>query len=218
MLAGAAALLAPARLLAETCRRLVAADAGPFYPTEPIPWTDDLLEGAAGVGGGTILYLGGRVLDAACRPVAGVEVEIWQCDAGGQYRHPRAPRTKPLDPAFRYFAKVRSAADGGFRFRTLRPAPYEVFGLRRAPHIHVRVRAEGQPVLTTEIYFAGREDDELRLRDRVFLGRGPRRGEMVAALRPASDAGGRLGRTPEPGALWCEHDLSLATPRHEEAS
>jgi protocatechuate 3,4-dioxygenase beta subunit len=207
--AGAAFLFAPVRGLAAACRALVAADAGPFYPVEPIPDTEDLLGGAIEPGSVTILYFVGRVLGDECHPIGGAEVEIWQCDHGGQYKHPRAPKTKPLEPGFAYFAKCRSGRDGAFRFRTMRPAPYEVFGIRRAPHIHLRVGAEGRPLLTTEVYFAGLLDDELRLRDRVFQSRGARRGELVAVLRPAQEERHRLAAEPEPGALVCSHDFSL---------
>lgn len=206
LLGGAALLLAPARALARACRLAVAADEGPFYPVAPFPETGDLL-GTAAVPG-QVLYFTGRVVDRACAPVAGAVVEIWQCDAGGQYDHPRAPKVKALEAGFKYFAKVRTGADGSFRFRTLRPAPYQVSGLKRAPHIHVRVKS-ARPTLTTEVYFEGAADDELRRTDQVFRSRGARRGEMVVALRPASDLAGRLPSSPEPGALACEQDLML---------
>ena len=210
MLTATSLLLTPARALAELCRQLIGTDAGPFYPVDPIPYADDLVvakEPNASIG--TLLYLVGRVVDEACQPVAGADVEIWQCDGGGQYKHPRAPQTKAIEPGFLYFAKVRSAKDGAFQFRTVRPVPYTAFGIKRASHIHVRVKAPGRPVATTEIYFAGAEDDQLRLVDRIFQGRGPRRDEMIAELRPAREAARRLGRTPEPQALICDYDLSL---------
>lgn len=206
LLGGGAVLLAPARALARACRLAVAADEGPFYPVAPFPETNDLL-GAATVPG-QVLYFTGRVVDRTCAPVSGAIVEIWQCDAGGQYDHPRAPKVKPLEAGFKYFAMVRTGAGGAFRFRTLRPAPYQVFGLKRAPHIHVRVKS-ARPTLTTEVYFEGAADDALRRTDQVFQSRGARKGEMVVALRPASDLAGRLGASPDPGALACEQDLML---------
>jgi len=158
---------------------------------------------------GQVLYLLGRVVDHDCRPVPGAVVEVWQCDAGGQYDHPRAPKVKDLERQFRYFAKTKAAADGSFRFRTLRPAPYEVSGIKRAPHIHIRVKSS-HPTLTTEVYFQAPADDTLRAQDRVFQGRGPNKGEMVVALEPASRFAGRLKTAPEPAALACTYDLTLA--------
>jgi protocatechuate 3,4-dioxygenase beta subunit len=207
LLAAGAVLLAPARALARACRNAVLADEGPFYPVSPFPETSDLIGDRRPPG--QLLYLLGRVVDPECRPIAGAVVEIWQCDTGGQYDHPRAPKTKALEPGFRYFAKVRAATDGSFRFRTLRPASYEVSGLKRAPHIHVRVKAPGK-TLTTEIYFEGAEDAALRTTDRVFQGRGPRKGELVVPVRPATQFAARLATAPEPGALACEYDLTLA--------
>lgn len=199
-------LLKPARAFAQACRDAVIADEGPFYPVAPFPETSDLL--GAQPPPGQVLHLVGRVVDRSCAPIPGAVVEIWQCDAGGQYDHPRAPKTKALEKNFRYFAMARAAADGGFRFRTLRPAPYKVFGLQRAPHIHVRVKA-AQGTLTTEIYFSGKQDDALRTTDSVFQGRGPRKGEMVVELKPASAVRARLAAAPEPGALACEYDLMV---------
>lgn len=209
VLAGAAGFLAvPVRAIAQACRIALGADEGPFYPVGAFPETDDLLGPEPPPG--QVLYFMGRVLDAQCVPVPGATIEIWQCDAGGQYHHPRAPKVKPLEKGFRYFAKTTVQQDGSFRFRTLRPAPYEVFGLRRAPHIHVRVKQGGAEVLTTEIYFAGEADERLRRQDQVFQGRGPRKGELVAALKPAGELAKRVGRSPEPDALACDYDLTLS--------
>jgi protocatechuate 3,4-dioxygenase beta subunit len=200
-------LLLPARAIARACRTAVAADEGPFYPVDPFPETDDLLgsEKPAGV----VLYLLGRVLDPACKPLPGAVVEIWQCDAGGQYNHPRAPRVKALERDFKYFAKTRTAQDGAFSFRTLRPAPYTVGGIQRAPHIHIQVKA-GRRTLTTEVYFEGQGDETLRERDGVFQSRGARKGELVVALKPAAVYARRLRAAPEAAALACEYDLTLS--------
>ncbi len=206
LLAVGAVLLVPARALARACRVAVAADEGPFYPVDPFPETADLL--GTSPAPGEILYLLGRVVDRNCTPVAGASVEVWQCDAGGQYNHPRAPKVKALEPQFRYFAKTRAAADGSFTFRTLRPAPYEVSGIKRAPHIHIRVKSS-HPTFTTEVYFHAPIDETLRAQDRVFQGRGPNKGEMVVRLEPASRFAARLKGTPEPAALACAYDLTL---------
>ena len=107
-----------------------------------------------------------------------------------------------------YFAKTRAAADGSFRFRTLRPAPYGVGGIQRAPHIHIQVKA-ARRTLTTEVYFEGQADEALRQRDGVFQSRGARKGELVVTLKPASAYSGRLRSAPESGALACEYDLTL---------
>jgi len=204
-------LVTPFRAFAQACRRFVATDQGPFYPKEEIPFAGDLLMNAASAGKppGTVLHLVGRVLDDQCRPVPGAVVEIWQCDAGSQYRHPNAPKTKPLEPGFLYFGKVRVAPDGGYAFRTLRPAPYEYLGLKRAAHIHVRVKVNERVVGTTELYFHSPEDEARQKGDIVFLGRGPHRDELVLALMPAASERNRVLVPPEPGDMACEYDISL---------
>lgn len=195
----AALVLTPLKAFARTCRDAVIADEGPFYPAGPIPETEDLLHPGATVPG-RVLHLLGRVIDEQCAGVSGATVEIWQCDAGGQYDHPRAPKTKALEAGFRYFGKTKTRAGGSFRFRTIRPAPYRVFGLLRAPHIHIRVKSAAAPTLTTEIYFAGTEDEKIRQQDGVFRSRGARRNELVVELTPFAA---------ERDALVCQVDLMI---------
>ena len=73
---------------------------GPFYPLElPLDADNDLVQisGHAERAAGTILHLGGRVLDPDGRPVRGARLEIWQCDSLGVYHHSR-DRRGPADP------------------------------------------------------------------------------------------------------------------------
>jgi protocatechuate 3,4-dioxygenase beta subunit len=190
---------------------IVDADEGPFYPVVPIPIADDLtrVASAATRAQGEVIYMFGRVMGPDCQPVRGALVEIWQADMNGQYVHPRAPAKTPIDPNFRYFSSVRSAADGFYRFRTIQPAPYEVFGLRRAPHIHVRVKSPGHVTMTSEMYFAGPAQDVRRRDDRIFGGRGPRRNEMIVAGRPAATVRDQLRIGGDDAALSFEYELSL---------
>lgn len=47
--------------------------------------------------------------------------------------------------------RVTVGADGAWRFRTIRPAPYS----GRTPHIHVKVRLGRHEPLTTQLYVEG---------------------------------------------------------------
>jgi protocatechuate 3,4-dioxygenase, beta subunit len=201
------------RSIGHLCRMMVDADEGPFYPVVPIPLHDDLtyVESPALRAAGETIYMFGRVAGPDCTPVAGARVEIWQADRNGQYVHPRAPKQTPIDPHFRYFAAVRTGGDGVYRFRTLRPAPYQVFGLRRAAHIHVRVKAPGYATSTSEIYFAGADDDTRRAGDRVFKSRGSRRDEMIVPARRADSLGGVLPSGMNAADPCYEYDLSVRT-------
>ena len=75
----------------------------------------------------------------------------------------------------------------------------------------MRIKLRDYQTLTTEVYFAGQRDDALRTQDRVFLSRGPRRGEMVVPLEPASARAELLRIEPEPDALCLRYDLGLTT-------
>lgn len=151
---GVAGLLCAAPALA---RQLLEAtprqSAGPFYPQQP-PLDDDndltRVQGRAGSARGMHADVAGRLLDVNGRPLAGVRVEIWQCDANGRYHHPR-DQGGELDPNFQGFGHTRTDAEGRYRFRTIRPVPYP----GRTPHIHFAVLAPGAPVFTTQLYVQG---------------------------------------------------------------
>lgn len=157
---------------------------GPFYPVIPPLTKDNDLTQVAGLGGralGQVADLYGRVLDVAGTPLPGARVEIWQCDANGRYRHPGDRRTVTEDPHFQGFGHSVTDADGRYRFRTIRPAPYP----GRTPHIHAAVFVgEGRPFVT-QIYVAG---EPLNERDGLFM-RVPvdLRPLLLAEFLPAQD-------------------------------
>ncbi len=128
--------------------------AGPFYPPElPLDNDNDLVhvEDQAGVAKGLVTDLRGRLLDSNGRPLSGMRIEIWQCDANGRYRHPRDPGDAPIDPAFQGFGHTISDAQGRYRFLTIKPVPYP----GRTPHIHVAVYPPGERPFVTQLYVAG---------------------------------------------------------------
>jgi len=143
--------------------------AGPFYPDElPLDRDNDLLHYAqhAGEPLGIPLNLTGRVVDARNRALAGVRVEIWQCDANGRYHH--VGDSNDQDEAFQGYGEFTTTRDGEYAFRTIRPVAY--YG--RTPHIHFRLSGQGLEGLTTQMFVAGEpmnEDDGIynRIRDRA---------------------------------------------------
>jgi protocatechuate 3,4-dioxygenase beta subunit len=137
------------------------ASEGPFYPTTGMRFDDtdnDLVKIADAVeqAGGEVVVLGGRVLDTAGNPVAGARVEIWQCDVNGRYLHRGDRGWNSRDPAFQGFGHARSAADGSYSFRTIKPVPYA----GRTPHIHVKVLVGNRERLTTQLYLPDHPDNE----------------------------------------------------------
>lgn len=124
---------------------------GPFYPViEPKDSDGDLLRnGSLVYTRGTPCWLDGQVMDLDGRPVAGAAVEIWQCDEAGHYHHPGDRGEAARE--FQGFGRVLADAQGRYRFRTIRPAPYS----GRTPHIHLKVKLGRRELLTTQLYVEG---------------------------------------------------------------
>ena len=175
-------LLLYARAQPAPARRLTPAQTeGPFYPVElPADADYDLLRnGNVRYTRGQPAWLEGQVLDPEGRPVAGAQVEIWQCDEDGHYHHP-GDRGR-ADPAFQGFGRVQVDRDGRYRFRTIRPAPYS----GRTPHIHVKVKLGGRELLTTQVYVQGEARNE---RDGLWRRLSPEAREAVTLpFRPGVD-------------------------------
>ncbi|MDO9384074.1 MAG: protocatechuate 3,4-dioxygenase [Hyphomicrobiaceae bacterium] len=135
---------------------------GPFYPND---WTGDidndlvLVQGEAAKALGHITHVSGKILDAAGQPVRNAQVEIWQCDANGIYRHPRDTSwfaKRERDPGFQSRGRMTTDAEGNYSFRTIRPVAYP----GRTPHIHVKVDAPGKDQLVTQMYVEGDPGNE----------------------------------------------------------
>ena len=95
---------------------------------------------------GTQLDLAITVVNTAtsCAPLAGVNVEIWQCDATGNYSQYGSERTQT------YLRGIQTTdANGQVRFTTVYPGWYQ----GRATHIHVEVTRNGQSLKVTQIAF-----------------------------------------------------------------
>ena len=124
---------------------------GPFYPNA-LPRDSDAdltrVAGRAATAQGTVLEVGGRVVDRAGKPRAGARVEIWQCDAQGQYHHVGGPEG---DENFQGFGFTTTDADGRYAFRTIKPVPYP----GRTPHIHFTVLEANRRRLTSQMFIEG---------------------------------------------------------------
>ncbi len=159
---------------------------GPFYPVKiPADHDNDLvrIDSLVSEAGGEILQLRGAVTDIGAKPIAGAVVEIWQCDANGVYRHPGDPRPRLRDTAFQGFGRTTTDKDGRFNFRTIVPVPYP----GRTPHIHAKIIADGRPVLTTQFYRSGYQDNN---RDFLFNRMTSDERERVSmTIRPQSGNG-----------------------------
>lgn len=169
-LLGAAGIasVAPALVWSETLSPTPRQTSGPFYPEElPLDNDNDLtrVRGRDGRAMGHTTDLSGRIVNTSARPLDGVRVEIWQCDANGRYHHPGDRRSVPLDENFQGFGHTVTDAEGNYRFRTILPAHYP----GRTPHIHAAVFLPGQRPFVTQIY----NRDEPRNADDFLFNRIP---------------------------------------------
>ena len=170
---------------------------GPFFPVGRAPETSgDLTH--HGKAEGSLLYLSGRVLNCAGKPLPGATVEIWQANAHGRYDHPHDSNPAPLDPNFAGYAAVQTDEQGRYAFRTVRPKAYPAApGRFRPAHIHFRVTAK-QEQLVTQMYFEGEEWNDTD----PWLNSARRKEALIVSPWPAAGK--------EPGALEVEFDIVLA--------
>jgi protocatechuate 3,4-dioxygenase beta subunit len=138
---------------------------GPFF-TPSSPERASLVE--PGMAGDRI-SLAGFVLDRRCRPVPGALLDLWHCDATGEYDN----------VGYRLRGHQFSDAQGRFLFETIVPGLYP----GRTRHFHIKVQAPGQRVLTTQLYFPGEPQNE---RDWIF--------DAALLLDLKQDAAMTLGR------------------------
>lgn len=128
---------------------------GPFFVDEGLERSDIRSDPASGaVSQGAPLALSFNVLrvsGAACTPLAGAIVDVWQCDAAGVYSDVTGNSQKFLR------GHQLTDATGRASFTTIYPGWYG----GRAVHIHFKVRS-GSKEFTSQLYF----DDALS--DTVF--------------------------------------------------
>jgi protocatechuate 3,4-dioxygenase beta subunit len=133
---------------------------GPCFGYDDVdPLDADLTAGHAGEPIGERIIVTGRLLDGTGRPVAGQLIEIWQANAGGRYRHQHDQHRAALDPNFIGAGRCLTAADGTYRFVTIKPGPYpwrNHHNAWRPAHIHFSIFGTAfTQRLVTQMYFPG---------------------------------------------------------------
>jgi protocatechuate 3,4-dioxygenase beta subunit len=134
--AGALSLVRPSAVLGATCPATPAQTEGPYWVDERLQRVDittDPTDGSTRPGVPLRLELTVQRTDAGCTPAAGVQVDVWHCDAAGRYSDEAANGT-----AGRKFLRGYQLADaaGVVRFTTSYPGWYP----GRTIHVHYRVR------------------------------------------------------------------------------
>lgn len=125
----------------------IAQTEGPYY-TPNTPERISLLE--EGITG-TPLLLTGFVLATDCAPIPRALVDFWHCDDAGVYDN----------TGYRLRGHQFTDDQGRYQLTTILPGLYP----GRTRHIHVKVQAPNQPVLTTQLYFP---NEEANTRDGIF--------------------------------------------------
>ncbi len=170
---------------AASCTLTPEATEGPFY-LDINDVRQDITEGKAG----TPLALTINVVDAsACSAIKDAAVDIWHCDAGGEYSGVQGSS----GTTFLRGTQLTDAS-GAATFDTIYPGWYQ----GRAVHIHMKVHVDNQVVHTGQLFF----DDSLS--DTVFQN-SPYNSQGTRDMRNEddsifSDAGGSSAIVPVTGS------------------
>lgn len=124
---------------------------------------------------GPALFMSGRVVDAAGRPIEGAEVDVWHSSPVGLYEN-----QDPHQENFNLRGKFTTDAAGRFWFRSVKPAGYPIptdgvvgrllAAQRRHPyrpaHVHALIFKPGFKTVISQIY----ADDDENLESDVQFG------------------------------------------------
>jgi hydroxyquinol 1,2-dioxygenase len=149
---------------------------GPFFieGAPHYPLGADISNGARG----EPCFVSGRVTDPDGRPLAGVEMDVWQSDEDGFYDVQRPP-TSDVEHVHRARGRLTTDAEGRYHFRSILAQPYpiphdgpvgamlEALGRHpwRPAHLHYMLTAPGYERLITHVF---RDNDRYLDSDAVF--------------------------------------------------
>jgi protocatechuate 3,4-dioxygenase beta subunit len=171
--------LAAAPALAAACTLTAEQEEGPYYlDLEKV--RKDITEGKSGLR----LDLRITIVDrSTCRPIEGVAVDIWHCDAVGVYSGFAAEHTQGRTSLR---GVQLTGADGTATFRTIYPGWYP----GRATHIHLKAHVGGTSGASTyrgghvahtgQLFFSDTVTDQVARRS-------PYTGDHVVRTRNAAD-------------------------------
>jgi protocatechuate 3,4-dioxygenase beta subunit len=112
------------------------------YPSLADFFRSDIREGRSGLP--VTLTITVVNVNNGCAPVSGAAVDVWQCDAAGDYSQYGSTRAET------FLRGIQTTdANGRVTFTTIYPGWYQ----GRATHIHVEVTINGQSVKVTQMAF-----------------------------------------------------------------
>ncbi|MDF2964299.1 MAG: dioxygenase [Paenibacillus sp.] len=108
---------------------------GPYFTPNSPERTSLVEKGIAG----TVLTLTGYVMSTDCKPVKHALLDFWQADSNGEYDN----------KGFTLRGHQYTDDNGKYTLETVVPGLYH----GRTRHIHVKVQAPNQSILTTQLFF-----------------------------------------------------------------
>ena len=138
---------------ATTCILTPEVTAGPYWIDKTLT-RRNITEGKPGL---PLLIVFTVVNAKTCKPIKGADVEIWHCDAGGEYSgfdsgasgSPGGGQQDPTSTTRYLRGHQKSDASGRAQFLTIFPGWYR----GRTPHIHMKVHVGGKVVHTGQVFF-----------------------------------------------------------------
>ncbi|MET9291317.1 carbohydrate-binding protein [Streptomyces sp. NPDC003077] len=145
---------------------------------------------------GTRLTVSGYVFGLTCQPIANALLDFWQADVNGAYDN----------VGFRFRGHQFTDSRGAFKLSTIVPGLYP----GRTRHIHVKVQAPNQPILTTQLYFPGEPrnntdtifDPRLLMNVRNVGTAKEATFDFVLRVRGQQPTGQPTGQPTQPGGTW----------------
>lgn len=104
----------------------------------------------------------------ACRPLSGVQVDIWHCDAEGVYSDTNQLGMNTVGQKF-LRGYQETDAKGVVKFTTIYPGWYQ----GRAVHIHFKIRTDQGYDFTSQLFFDEALNDEV-FKEGIYASRGER--------------------------------------------
>ncbi len=101
---------------------------------------------------GKKLTLTGYVFNANCQPLAHTILDFWQADSNGVYDN----------AGYTLRGHLFTDANGHYQLETVVPGLYP----GRTEHIHVKAKAQGGPLLTSQLFFPGVTENDA---DGIFV-------------------------------------------------
>ncbi len=132
---------------------------------------------------GMPLIVTGRVLDEACKPIAGASLDVWHADDNGDYHD--------TTENFRCRGQMKASGEGAYMFTSVKPGRYPLGNSTRPAHVHFIVSQPGFVPLTTQMYF---QDDPF-LNPNDPCGNGCNSGDQTLIVPFTTDADGTIRAT-----------------------